>query len=120
MRYTELNPVRASLVACPEDWPWSSAAAHCGTKSAAPWLSMNAWGRRWSTDDWRTYLQATQHESSRRAIRDSTFSGRPLGSAEFNRALERQAHRPLTRQKPGPKKRTESGQEQDIFSFDPF
>jgi len=42
------------------------------------------------------------------------------GSAEFTRALERQEHRPLTRQKPGPKKRSESAEEQAIFSFDPF
>ena len=34
LRYAELNPVRAGLVQEPEEWPWSSAAAHCGT--AAP------------------------------------------------------------------------------------
>ena len=28
--YPELNPVRAGMVAQPEMWPWSSAAAHCG------------------------------------------------------------------------------------------
>jgi len=44
----------------------------------------------------------------------------PRGSAEFTRALEGQEQRPSTRQKPGPKKRSESGQEQAIFSFDPF
>ena len=27
-RYVEMNPVRARLVQRPEDWPWSSAAAH--------------------------------------------------------------------------------------------
>ena len=30
LRYTELNPVRAGLVAAAEQWRWSSAAAHCG------------------------------------------------------------------------------------------
>jgi REP-associated tyrosine transposase len=120
LRYAELNPVRASIVASPRDWPWSSAAAHCGTASVGRWLSMDAWGRRWSSGDWHAYLQANQHESSLRAIRDSTYSGRPLGSPEFIRALERQAHRPLTRRKPGPKKRSESDQQQAIFSFDPF
>ena len=30
LRYTELNPVWAKLVSKPEEWPWSSAAAHCG------------------------------------------------------------------------------------------
>jgi REP-associated tyrosine transposase len=110
LRYTELNPVRAGLVASAQDWPWSSASAHSGTQSAGPWLSMDAWSRRWSIDGWCAYLQATEHESSRRAIRDSTFSGRPLGSAEFTGAQERQEHRPLTRQKPGPKKSSEPAQ----------
>jgi len=32
VRYTEGNPVRAGLVACEEQWPWSSAAdPRCGT-----------------------------------------------------------------------------------------
>jgi putative transposase len=44
LRYVELNPVRISLVASPEDWPWSSAAAHCGTGPAASWLGMDALG----------------------------------------------------------------------------
>ena len=31
VRYVELNPVRAGLVARAEDYAWSSAAAHCGS-----------------------------------------------------------------------------------------
>ena len=31
LRYTERNPVRAGLVADPEDYRWSSARLHCGT-----------------------------------------------------------------------------------------
>lgn len=30
LRYSELNPVRAGMVAAPELYRWSSAAAHCG------------------------------------------------------------------------------------------
>jgi putative transposase len=98
LRYTELNPVRAFLVTRAPDWPWSSAAFHCGAAPVAPWLDMDLWGRRWSTDDWRAYLQTIQDESSLLAIRDSTYSGRPLGSAEFTRTLEKEVHRPLTPQ----------------------
>jgi len=29
VRYVERNPVKADLVGRSEDWPWSSAAAHC-------------------------------------------------------------------------------------------
>jgi hypothetical protein len=80
---------------------------------------MDVWGQRWSTDGWRAYLQATQDESSLLAIRDSTCSGRPLGSAEFTRTLEKEAQRPLTPQKRGPKKQLGFGHEQAIFFFDP-
>jgi hypothetical protein len=59
-------------------------------------------------------------EFSLTAIRDSTYSGRPLDSAELTHALEREAHRPLTPQKRRPKRRPEPGREQDIFSFDSF
>lgn len=41
-RYTELNPVRAQLVASPVDWRWSSCRAHCGLAEAPPWLDVNA------------------------------------------------------------------------------
>src|SRR5690606_15343147 len=34
VRYIELNPVRAGLVARAEEWPWSSACAHCGLAGA--------------------------------------------------------------------------------------
>lgn len=37
-RYVELNPVRAAMVAAPEDWPWSSYLAHVGACEAPRWL----------------------------------------------------------------------------------
>jgi putative transposase len=120
LRYTERNPVRASLVIRASDWPWSSAAVHCGAAPAVPWLDTDRWQRRWSTADWRAHLETTQEEANLQAVRNSTYSGRPLGSAEFIRALEREAHRPLTPRKPGPKKRPESSHEQAILSFDSF
>ena len=35
VRYVELNPVRAGLVKKAEDYPWSSAAVHCGLEHNA-------------------------------------------------------------------------------------
>lgn len=81
---------------------------------------MDFWRRRWSIDHWRAYLQASQDESALLAIRDSTYSGRPLGSAEFTRILEKEARRPLTPQKGGPKKQPGPGHDQATLSFDPF
>ena len=33
IRYVERNPVRAGMVKKAEDYPWSSASAHCGSES---------------------------------------------------------------------------------------
>lgn len=120
LRYVELNPVRASLVGRALDWPWSSAAAHCGAALVSPWLDMDAWSQRWSTDTWHAYLQIAQDESDLIGIRDSTYSGRPLGSADFTRALEKEAHRPLTPQKRGPKKHPGPAPQQATLFVDPF
>lgn len=37
-RYVELNPVRARMVAAPQDWPWSSYLAHRLHAPTPPWL----------------------------------------------------------------------------------
>jgi hypothetical protein len=37
-RYVDLNPVRAGMVASPQDWPWSSYRALTGARQAPPWL----------------------------------------------------------------------------------
>src|SRR3984957_7738106 len=56
LRYTELNPVRASLVARAECWDSSSAAIHCGANPPETWLAMNLWRARWSAASWQAYL----------------------------------------------------------------
>ena len=44
-RYVELNPVRAGMVAAPQDWPWCSHAALTGQAPRPPWLDAPAvWG----------------------------------------------------------------------------
>src|SRR6266850_3695806 len=43
LRYVELNPVRAGLVAEAESWPWSSAAAHFGSGEPDTGLEMEMW-----------------------------------------------------------------------------
>jgi putative transposase len=39
-RYIVLNPVRAGLVARPEDWTWSSYRATCGLRNRPQWLEV--------------------------------------------------------------------------------
>ena len=99
LRYTELNPVRARMVDVAAAWAWSSAAAHCGMADPESALAMEMWKRRWSAATWRQYLQEGESESELRALRRSTYTGRPLGSAEFIARLEQVTHRRLSAQK---------------------
>ena len=111
LRYAELNPVRAKLVAAPESWPWSSAAVHCGFRMAEPHLDLDPWSRRWSADHWKEYLASGESSDELAAIRQCTHTGRPLGTQEFVSSLEEATLRRLARQKGGrPVKQTRENQ----------
>ena len=101
LRYAERNPVRARLVRNAEEWPWSSAAAHCGASQTDAFLDTESWRRRWTPASWREYLVDHEHTADLRALRDCTHTGRPLGSSAFVRSLEEMTHRQLEPQKGG-------------------
>jgi putative transposase len=101
-RYVELNPVRAHLVAKPEDWAWSSAAADLagrndGLVKVAPLLD--------EIGDWQSFLDSGLDQVQHATIRQHERSGRPLGGEALVTRLEETLGRPLQRQKPGPKSR---------------
>jgi putative transposase len=98
VRYVELNPVRARLVARAEDWRWSSARAHLsgeddGLVSVAP--------LRDAIGDWSVFLGGSPREEEMEALRRHERTGRPLGDPAFITTLERQLGRRLRRDKPG-------------------
>ena len=95
LRYTELNPVRAGLVAEPAAYQWSSAATHCGRANRDTILSLAPWPEPWSANDWFGYLHDLVAEAEANAIRQSTHTGRPLGDLEFVDRLERSLGRRL-------------------------
>ncbi len=116
LRYAELNPVRAGLVAEAEAWTWSSAAVHCGFAVADEWLAMEEWKERWDVSSWRNYLGAGETESERMAIRECTHTGRPLGTEEFLHELEEATQRTLAPQKGGrPAKVTRDKRQGELF-----
>ena len=99
-RYVELNPVRAGLVRSPEEYQWSSAAAHLGGRDdqlvrVRSLLDM--------VGDWREFLQATANEELHSHIRRHETTGRPLGAKAFIQSLEKSLDRQLEPQKPGRK-----------------
>lgn len=115
LRYTELNPVRAGLVAESESWIWSSAAAHCASAPNPSWLALEQWQAHWTAESWRAFLRTNEDESALAAIRLSTHTGRPLGTAEFVRALERSTQRPLAPRKRGRRRRAVADPRQNVL-----
>jgi putative transposase len=108
-RYVALNPVRAGLVARPQDWEWSSARAHLDARDdalvrVAPLLDRN--GR---------FADLVEGEIDRlafAALRANEGTCRPLGSDEFVAAVERATGRRLRPARPGPKPRVSTNQSQ--------
>ncbi len=115
MRYTELNPVRAALVTDAGSWPWSSAAVHCGETAGDGFLDMGPWRHHWSADTWRAYLAAGEEQTNLAAIRRCTYTGCPLGTAEFIRQLEQKTRRCLAVRKGGhPRKLNEDPRQAEL------
>jgi putative transposase len=122
MRYVELNPVRAKLVAAPWVWPWSSARAHC-SDAVSDLVLDYCGGHRgvWDCMDWRKELLSGLSDDEMQAVRHATRTGEPLGSREFLMRLERQAGKRLSvlpRGRPTnrPEKGTDAFSHADAFS----
>jgi putative transposase len=102
VRYIERNPVRAGLVARPEDWLHSSARPHLTAQddvlvSVHPLLS--------AVSDWRAFLADPTSDALRPAFGYHERTGRPMGSHEFIEQLETQTARRLHKLPPGRKPR---------------
>jgi putative transposase len=119
LRYADLNPVRAGLVAKAERWEWSSAAAHCGVTQPDGCLAMELWQAHWSAFNWRTFLATGETESELMTIHQSTHTGRPLGTREFIGSLEHEMHRNLTAQKRGRPRKAAAEETQCTLVFEP-
>lgn len=101
LRYTALNPVRAGLAADAGSWSWSSATAHLGQATDDELLDIEPWRHHWSESTWRAYLAAGEKQFELAAMRRCTYTGRPLGRAEFIRRLEQKTQRRLAAQTGG-------------------
>ena len=100
VRYVELNPVRANLVADAADWRWSSATAHLLGRDdrlvkVAPMLAM--------VPNWRALLDSAMVEEELKQLRSHSGTGQPLGNGESIEGLEHTVGRILRPRKPGRK-----------------
>jgi putative transposase len=97
LRYVERNPVRANLVGRPEEYKWSSAAAHTGeNRSGGGLLDWGFHATAGGTDRWKMLLAEPEEIDAVRRLQRGTFTGRPVGSPEFVARLEKELGRPLT------------------------
>jgi len=100
VRYIALNPVRARLVARPEDWPWTSVHAHLsgrddGITTLAPVLQRYA--------PFAAFIATEGDPALLEGLRRAETVGRPVGDAAFIATLEAATNRTLRPGKRGPK-----------------
>jgi putative transposase len=101
VRYVELNPVRARMVAKAEDYAWSSAAAHCGQRKD---LLVNPKPRSKilaGIANWSKWLAEEVAEDDLTTLRHHGSQNLPCGSSEFVVELEKSAGRQLRFRPPG-------------------
>lgn len=92
VRYIERNPVRAGMVNAAEEYPWSSARAHCGLAPAGILAPERPFPGK--VADWKSWLEIDD-ESSDERLRASALTGRPMADGESFARLERQLGRSL-------------------------
>ena len=96
MRYIELNPVRADMVARPRDYPWSSYLHNAGGETGVngDWLVAHREYQRLGRtvqerqEAYRQLFRAAVPKHELTAIRDCTHKGWALGSARFTKKIE--------------------------------
>ncbi|OGI38523.1 MAG: transposase [Candidatus Muproteobacteria bacterium RBG_16_62_13] len=98
MRYIELNPVRAGMVASPDDYRWSSYrinAAGGGHDAITPHPLYLALGKDRKTrgDAYRELFRSALDSDRVHAIRATVQTGTPLGNECFKQQIERTLQR---------------------------
>ena len=99
-RYIELNPVRASMVADPAEYRWSSVHMHLGD-CRDPWLVPHPLFLALGTDAkarggvWARWLREGIATDDIAAIRRHLAQERALGDARFQREAEQRLGRPV-------------------------
>jgi putative transposase len=94
IRYVERNPVRAGLTDRAEDYPWSSAAAHCRGTADPVLTACPTWtGQLAAVRNWPEWLSTRDEPGCLELLRRRAEKGLPCGSPDFIAQLERQTGR---------------------------
>jgi putative transposase len=96
IRYVERNPVRAGLVSRAEDYPWSSASAHCRRGHDALLCDHPEWTNLTNQiADWSRWLAENDDPAKLTVLRRNAEIGVPCGTSSFIGRLERESGRDL-------------------------
>ena len=104
VRYVSMNPVRARLVARPEEWKWSSVRAHLSAIDDVLVTVRPVLDRIPHLKE----LLEVQSEDDFSDLRRAEATGRPLGAPEFVTGLENLLGRKIARRAPGRKPATDA------------
>jgi len=106
VRYVSLAPVRARLVARPQDWRWSSVRAHLYGRDDGL-TARGPVAERFSP--FPDFLDEPADRQALERLRAAESVGRPVGGKEFLARLERLTKRTLRPRKRGPKPQPHHG-----------
>jgi putative transposase len=115
IRYIELNPVRAAMVAAPEDYRWSSVHTHLG-KACDPLITLHPLYLALAPDPvdrHKTYgewLRAGIDANDVASIRRHLGQERVLGDEWFQRMVEKALNRPVACRLRGRPRKQEKGE----------
>ena len=118
MRYIELNPVRAAMVARPEDHRWSSVHAHLGCRGDGIVTLHERYAALGRTPDerqaaWRDWLALGVAADELASIRRHLARESALGHPRFQQMVERTLNRPVACLPRGRPRKTEANLEPD-------
>ncbi len=91
LRYVERNPIRAGMVAIPEAYAWSSAAAHLSGSDTLHILNQEFWQSAATAAGWREMIGDAEDEQVIHQLRKATYAGKPLGKGGFCNEFSSQA-----------------------------
>jgi putative transposase len=99
LRYIELNPVRAALVDCAENYRWSSARHHLGIQpdgliTSHPCYIALGSEREKRVETYRAMLDEKISDDDRALIRSYMQQERALGNLKFQLMVEKTLNRP--------------------------
>jgi putative transposase len=113
LRYVERNPVRARMVEQASAYRWSSAAVHTGMAASPNWLQSEPWQSNFTAEQWAICLKSDSIGEAELEMRNSTYTGRPVGSPEFVQWAESNLGRTLAAKAGGRPKQAHAAVGQD-------